>query len=148
MKNQISGDESPYQGMARARWSLRRGLVRHWTLAYMHETINVNIYIIDINISLCIYIYIYIYMYIYIDMYIYIYIYISLYHYVYIIISIYIYIHICTYMVPCLVFTPPPPHMVCGVTLCFFLLGWILCGYSMSIEHALHALWRLKRDIE
>ena len=29
-----------------------------------------------------------------------------------------------------------------------FVLGWILCGYSMSIERALHTLSRLKRDIE
>ena len=29
-----------------------------------------------------------------------------------------------------------------------FVLGWILCGYSMSIEHTLHTLSSLKRDIE
>ena len=29
-----------------------------------------------------------------------------------------------------------------------FVLGWILCGHSMNIEHTLHTLSSLKRDLE
>ena len=89
------------------------------------------------------YVYMYVCMYVCIYMYIYIYICICIYIYVY----IYVYIYIYIYGPVSRVHAPPTPYVMGGYPL-FFVLGWILCGYSMSIEHALHALSRLKRDIE
>ena len=83
-------------------------------------------------------------MYTYMCIYIYAYVY-SVYMYVYM--YIYIYIHMYLYG-PVSRVHAPPPHMVWGGYPLFFVLGWIRCGYSMSIEHALHSLSRLKRDIE